>query len=59
MSKKAIYYKKATSEFWNNSKYVPKSGEILFATDTQEKRIGDGVHTWSELAPKDTENNEQ
>ena len=53
-----IYFKKATSEYWGKSSYIPKAGEILLATDTKEKRTGDGAHTWNELAPKDTENNE-
>ena len=31
------------------SDYIPASGEIIIATDTGEIRIGDGVHSWSEL----------
>ena len=44
-----FFYKRNTAEFFEAWDYVPKSNEILIATDTGVCKCGDGVHKWSEL----------
>ena len=44
----AVQHKRAAAVLATSS-YVPKSGEIIGATDTGEMKFGDGTHTWAEL----------
>ncbi len=45
----AIQHKRGTKAALENSEYVPRSGELLVATDTGDIRVGDGTHSWAEL----------
>ena len=40
--------RKAKAE-WANSNYIPKLGEPCFELDTYGYKIGDGIHSWSNL----------
>ena len=48
-----IQHKRGTLAALKASDYVPAPGEILVATDTGFIKVGDGVHTWSELPQSD------
>ncbi len=44
-----IQIRRDLAQNWQTVNPVLKSGELAFATDTKELKIGDGVSTWSEL----------
>ena len=48
-----IQHKRGTAAALAASDYVPAAGEIVVATDTGFIKVGDGVHTWSELPQAD------
>ena len=47
-----IINKHGTLAILESSNYVPSAGELIAATDTGQIRVGDGVHTWSNLPDK-------
>ena len=46
-----IQYRRGTSAQWASVNPVLASGEVGFATDTNEIRVGDGVSPWTSLVP--------
>lgn len=52
----AIQHKRGSKQALEASDYVPRSGELLVATDTGDIRVGDGLHSWRDLpAPSSLE----
>ena len=52
----SIQLKRGSKDVLETSEYVPRSGELLVATDTGDIRVGDGSHSWHDLpAPASTQ----
>ena len=41
--------KRGTTQRWNEVNPILNEGEPGFATDINQIKIGDGIHTWNEL----------
>ena len=50
----ALQHKRGSKAVLEASDYVLAAGELVGATDTGDIKLGDGVHTWSQLPSPDT-----
>ena len=50
-----IINKHGTLAILEASNYVPSAGELIAATDTGQIRVGDGIHAWTNLPDKNSD----